>query len=98
MIKKMTYYKSKNELELEEARKAQNKKIRELEEEIDNRKDEYKKVIDRENERVYNCNEYYAETMETRRKNMELKDRIAELEKCNLNLQEHIDKLLNHKQ
>ena len=79
MIKKMTYYKSKNELELEEARKAQNKKIRELEEEIDNRKDEYKKVIDRENERVYNCNEYFAETMETRRKNMELKEENKKL-------------------
>jgi BMFP domain-containing protein YqiC len=36
--------------------------------------------------------------METRRKNMELKARIAELEKCNLNLQEQIDKLLNQKQ
>ena len=71
----------------------ENKKLKE---ERDSRKDEYKKVIDRENERVYNCNEYYAETMETRRKNMELKERIAELEKCNLNLQEQIDKLLNH--
>lgn len=36
----MTYYKSKNELELEEARKAQNRKIRELEEENQKLKEE----------------------------------------------------------
>ena len=87
----------KQELEylwdINEELKEENKKLKE---ERDKRKDEYKKVIDRENERVYNCNEYYAETMETRRKNVELKIRIAELEKCNLNLQRQIDKLLNH--
>ena len=36
----MTYYKSKNELELEEARKAQNRKIIELEEENKKLKEE----------------------------------------------------------
>lgn len=35
---------------------------------------------------------------ELKEENKKLKDRIAELEKCNLNLQEQIDKLLNHKQ
>ena len=32
---------------------------------------------------------------ELKEENKKLKDRIAELEKCNLNLQEQIDKLLN---
>lgn len=35
---------------------------------------------------------------ELKEENKKLRDRIAELEKCNLNLQEQIDKLLNHKQ
>ena len=35
---------------------------------------------------------------ELKEENKKLKERIAELEKCNLNLQRQLDKLLNHKQ
>ena len=41
---------------------------------------------------------YSEEYGKLREENQKLKSRITELEKCNLNLQEHIDKLLNHKQ
>ena len=51
----MTYYKSKNELELEEARKGQNRKIRELEEEnkkLKNTLSQYEKEIIRLEKKV----------------------------------------------
>lgn len=69
----MTYYKSKNELELEEARKAQNRKIRELEEENQKLKKEKQEL-----EYLWDINE------ELKEENKKLKEnRSIEIKTCN---------------
>ena len=68
------------------------KDYQKLKEDLEQFSEAYKRYRDYEKE------ELAESCYDLEEENKKLKERIAELEKCNLNLQKHIDKLLNHKQ